>query len=254
MRKKNIYQYYKFGYNYFILKHYTQDINQEVDALVSDIQEFFENLEDLELKVTREAGRELMDIGNEVRSLPQDKGVDVELADRVEKAVKKLEVTLEAELKRTDTYMVTAKRFREDYLLTAPENIFAYSIFTKLPDISKYDFKEACRCIAFELPTGAVFHIMRGTEGVLKHYYYCVVRRNRLKKPMWSNMVDHLRKRKRNAPPKELLDNLDNIRKNFRNPTQHPDATYDIEEAQDLLGISIDVVNRMIKDVRKRQN
>ena len=64
-------------------------------------------------------------------------------------------------------------------------------------------------------------------------------------------MIEHLEKR-RDAPLKPLMDNLDNIRVNFRNPTQHPEARYDMDGAQDLLSISIDVVNRMIKDLDDR--
>jgi len=39
---------------------------------------------------------------------------------------------------------------------------------------------------------------------------------------------------------------LDNIRRSFRNPTQHPDKIYDIQEVQDLFGLCIDAINRMI--------
>ncbi len=60
-------------------------------------------------------------------------------------------------------------------------------------------------------------------------------------------MVEGLKKR-RSSPPVELLNNLDNIRTSFRNPTQHPDKVYDIQEAQDLFGLSIDVVNRMVRN------
>jgi len=45
---------------------------------------------------------------------------------------------------------------------------------------------------------------------------------------------------------KTLFDNLDNIRFNFRNPTQHPETIYDIELSQDLFSICIDVINRMV--------
>ena len=65
---------------------------------------------------------------------------------------------------------------------------------------------------------------------------------------MWGDIVSDLRKQKR-PPSKPLMDNLDNIRVNFRNPTQHPDARYDLDEAQDLLAVCIEVVNRMMKEI-----
>jgi hypothetical protein len=63
-------------------------------------------------------------------------------------------------------------------------------------------------------------------------------------------MVEHLRKR-RATLTRPLLDNLDNIRHSFRNPTQHPDKIYDIQEVQDLFGLCIDAVNRMVKILSK---
>lgn len=63
---------------------------------------------------------------------------------------------------------------------------------------------------------------------------------------MWGPMVTHLKKRKaKPIPPATLLNNLDNIRVSFRNPTQHPEKIYDIQEVQDLFGLCVDVVNRM---------
>jgi hypothetical protein len=44
-----------------------------------------------------------------------------------------------------------------------------------------------------------------------------------------------------------LLNQLDYIRAQFRNPTQHPDKIYDIQEVQDLWGLCVDVINRMVK-------
>jgi hypothetical protein len=64
---------------------------------------------------------------------------------------------------------------------------------------------------------------------------------------MWGPMVNQMRSRSK-PPPSALLDELDNMRINYRNPTQHPDAIYDIHRAQDLLGVSIAVVNQMVQE------
>jgi hypothetical protein len=47
--------------------------------------------------------------------------------------------------------------------------------------------------------------------------------------------------------PEALLAQLDYIRRQFRNPTQHPEKVYDIEETQDLWGLCTDVITRMAK-------
>jgi hypothetical protein len=117
-----------------------------------------------------------------------------------------------------------------------------------MPKIARYDFQEAGRCIAFELPTAAAFHLMRGTEDVLRALY-CVKVKQKAKRvdPLkWGPMLIHLNKLTRPLP-KELMHELDWLREHFRNPTQHPEKMYDLDEAQGLLERSIDVVNRMMK-------
>lgn len=253
MRKTSIFSYHAFGYNYFLLREgYKGERVREVsDSLLKGINEFFSRLEELDLQVTKMAAGDLSKLADELTDFPEDATVDDELAERVSEAIDKLDATLDAELQLRSAYIVTPKRFPLEHLLTSPKNLFASKVFQDLPAICQYDFSEAGRCIAFALPTATVFHLMRGTEGVLRWYYCSIVKRNRVKTLLWNAMVTHLRKR-RAAPPEALLDNLDSIRRNFRNPTQHPDARYDLDGAQDLLGVAVDAVNRMVKDVKAR--
>lgn len=153
--------------------------------------------------------------------------------------------TLMSEAAGVKAYIAREKRYTVDKLLSNVASLMAPGVFGRLPTVAQYDFGEAGRCIAFEAPTAAAFHLMRGTEDVLRWFYCGIVKRNR-RKLMWGPMVEHLKQR-RSPPPQVLLNNLDNLRVSFRNPTQHPEKIYDIEEAQDLLALSIDVVNRMIR-------
>lgn len=62
---------------------------------------------------------------------------------------------------------------------------------------------------------------------------------------MWGNMLDQLRAKTKNKPPEILLNSLDLIRNAYRNPTQHPQATYEIDSAQDLFGVCLDAIGKM---------
>ncbi|MDQ8037424.1 MAG: hypothetical protein REI12_08385, partial [Pedobacter sp.] len=104
-------------------------------------------------------------------------------------------------------------------------------------------------CILFGEATAAAFHILRATQSVLKSYYYIHRKQNRLANPMWANMIDQLRAKTKNKPPAALLSALDLIRTEYRNPTQHPHATYQIDSAQDLLGVCIDVIGKMAEEL-----
>lgn len=54
-------------------------------------------------------------------------------------------------------------------------------------------------------------------------------------------------------PNKIIIDHLENIKNSFRNPTNHADnsITYDIDWAQDLLIICVEVINKMMKEMSK---
>jgi hypothetical protein len=186
-----------------------------------------------------------------LKTSAQDAKSDSALADEIKRACDKFDATLDAELQLRKAYVITQKRFNLTDLLEKPQNLFADGAYGELPKLCQFDFAEAGQCIAFARPTAAAFHTMRGAEGTLRHFYMSIVARGRVARLMWHDMVEHLRKR-RDAPPKPLLDHLDNIRSNFRNPTQHPEARYDMDEAQDLLSVTIEAVNRMIRDLRSR--
>lgn len=59
-----------------------------------------------------------------------------------------------------------------------------------------------------------------------------------------------MKARTRNPKPnKALLDHLDNIRKNFRNPTNHPEMVYGMDEVQTLFALVVDVLDRMAREL-----
>ncbi|MEW6674158.1 MAG: hypothetical protein AB1427_20890 [Thermodesulfobacteriota bacterium] len=253
MKRTDIYSYFCFGYNYYLLRYESKGVlvHGDKDSLISRIEDFLKNVEDLNLQVTSKAAEQLRTILQEIAAKPSEAKVDVALATQVTSAIDALDKTLDAELQLRYAFIVTPKRFGLDNLLEHPVTLFAGEVFQLLPRICQFDIAQACRCIAFGLPTAAAFHLMRGTEGVLRFYYEALVKRGRVGHPMWGPIVEHLRKR-RDAPQLSLLDHLDHIRTNFRNPTQHPEARYDLDEAQDLLSLTIDAINRMVRDLRAR--
>ncbi|WP_432831428.1 hypothetical protein [Dactylosporangium sp. CA-092794] len=149
-------------------------------------------------------------------------------------------------------YVAQDKRFPVPRLLANVGSLMAPGIFDTLPPVAQYDFGEAGRCIVFETPTAAAFHTMRATEDVLKYFYCKLVRTRRVRQLMWGPMVESLSKR-RKPPPAVLLESLTHLRKGFRNPTQHPEKIYTVEEAQDLFALSIEAVNRMVSYLRSEK-
>lgn len=254
MLETAVYDYYAFGYNYNLLRNYKvgRPIHgTNLDSLESSMRQFFRKLNELDLRVTEKAADPLMDIVLEALDQPEGATVDDALAGRIREAIERMDATLDAELKLTSAYILTRKRFATPDLIKTPGNLLGTGMYELLPEISQFDFASGCRCVALEQPTAAAFHLMRAVEGVLRFYYCKVVKRGRVKKQMWHEVVQHLGRRN-DAPPRTLLDSLDNIRANFRNPTQHPEARYNLDEAQDLLALSAEVINRMVRDLGQR--
>lgn len=193
-----------------------------------------------------DALNELNKLAVELKAMPDDARLNADPASRLYKEVTGLRATLLAELRTVEAYMLTPKRHGVEKLIDEMREIVGAAVFDKLPEIAQSDLQEAGKCIAFERPTAAAFHLMRATEASLRVFYAKAVRVGRVPATMWGPIISEMRKKPAVLKKhKLLLDHMDNIRVNFRNPTQHPEATYTLAEAENLLGLCIDVLSRM---------
>lgn len=168
-------------------------------------------------------------------------------ASALSKIMSGIEDMVFAEAQTKEIYILPETRFNIEHLMNNPEKLFSKDLFYKLTPIAIHDLAEGFQCIVHSRSTACAFHMLRGTEAVLKHYYFEKIKRNREKTPMWGNMVKQLQEKKKKN--EKLLQRLDYIRINYRNPTAHPDEIYSFDTAQDLLGLCIDVINGMGKEI-----
>jgi hypothetical protein len=220
-------------------------------GVLHNLREYFRILAALNLTVTKRASAELEAFAKRMEAIPEGSALSQVQATELSKLMSKIRDTLEAELLGSEAWVVSPKRYDTQRLLNDPGSLFAPDVFESMPEICRFDFAEAAKCVAFERSTAAAFHLMRGTEGVLRSYYCHFVIRNRCNPLLWYPMLQGLQTHRIAKKNDVLHRNLDNIRLSFRNPTQHPEKTYDIHESQDLWGLSVDVVNRMIKAMKK---
>ncbi|MNE35870.1 hypothetical protein D3C81_1685800 [compost metagenome] len=90
---------------------------------------------------------------------------------------------------------------------------------------------------------------MRALDAQVKVLYFAFKKTKRLDKPMWGPMTSQLRAKRAPKPSEKLLTHLDGMRIHFRNPTQHPDAFYTMDEAQDLLNQTITAINMIATEL-----
>jgi len=252
MLKKSIFDYFYFGTSVRYLQDiragsHVHDVEQGATVL-TNINRFLQTVTALGLQVTRRAAADLEDVVRELSPLPKDAVLTAAQSKRIGDLMDVIRATLEAEIQGFHAYVVTPKRVDVVRLLEDVPFLLSAGTFEKLPDVARYDLTEAAKCIAFERPTAAAFHLLRATESVLRSYYCQQVKRNRVDL-MWGPIVQHLRTRRRSKVTDPLLNNLDDIRFHFRNPTQHPEKIYDIDQVQDLWGRCVDAINRMATEL-----
>ncbi len=221
------------------------------DGVLKNLEGLLSLLGDLNLQVTRRAAEKLTATVEMLRRTSMDAIMSKSQAQSVAVAVKALRPTLEAELGGVMVYEITPKRFESRKLVENVSCLLAPGVFERLSWIARHDLDEAGKCIAFGRATAAAFHLLRATEAVLRDFYCHHVKRKRCTL-LWGPMVTALGNRRlfqKNDEYKTLLNNLNNIRASFRNPTQHPEKVYNIEEAQDLWGLSAEAITRMARDL-----
>lgn len=160
-----------------------------------------------------------------------------------------LETLLSAELQVVDFYAVTAKKgFDTTVLAEDGVRIFPDDLPTKLPEAIP-DAQQAARCLAFDLPTAAAFHIHRVNEAVMRRYWDVVTGGKPHPESRGINAyVEAMKKDK--AGDRKVWSSLSDIRKFHRNPVLHPeDQLADIEEALALLGVVVSVITFMLKQI-----
>ena len=220
--------------------------------VIHGIRDFLSNLENLNLQVSNRASWELRRLLKGFEKQEKESLLSSQDSIILQRVMASLRNTVNAEIAGFEFFVTTPKRLDVAKLLNDPAALFAPDVFSNVTDLTRYDLTEAAKCIAFERPTAAAFHTLRATENVLREYYVKNVKRGRIKNPNWGPILHDLRSKliKRRDSPKNieiLLNQLDYIRQQFRNPTQHPDKIYDIQEVQDLWSLCVDVINRMTK-------
>ncbi|MCY1685357.1 HEPN domain-containing protein [Yersinia enterocolitica] len=249
MERVSVYDYYSFGYNY---KLYRQtSINNTVKVCISRLEEYVRFIDTLNLVVTSNiVSEEVDELIDELKEFAPSEKVSAVLVSKILRVFEKADVCLDSELQLKKLLILTPKRFESEVLLNKPQSLLAKRVWSKLTEQAKTDFEAASKCIAMSLPTASAFHLMRCVEECVRQLYFHF-KDEKLSRFMWGDITSCLSNISppNTKPNKELLDNLDLIRRNYRNPTQHPEKNYSMDEAQDLLNHSIVAINSIYYEI-----
>ena len=253
MKTKNINDYVSFGRGINYLRFVSLGVPYHPKNFVKDsFEKLIRNIDELNLEVTSKVDwfREIKEYKERLDKTSSDFKLERKDVKKIFNLMNKIERVISAELQGRIVFVITEKRIKVEKLLDEIKDLFAQNIFNELPDLPRFDFKEGGKCIAFERSTAGAFHILRGMEGIVRWFFDKFTSSSGCKDD-WANIVKNL-KSLSVPPPSEILDQLDAIRVNYRNPTAHPELTYTNDEVQDLLSECIAVVNRIVKHLKDK--
>jgi competence protein ComGF len=232
-------------------------------GFLKKLDEYFDFIKELKLFVTQ-SGVELKGLDDDHESLKQlaeKKPNEIISEVFYESIIKKLngiDNILDAELNIKTGYLMDEKRYSTEILTENINKLFAEGVFERLSALAQYDLKECGMCLAFDRYTASSYHALRATEDVLKLFAEKLLGSKPKDSDTWAKFISQIAaevksKKIKPAPSQELMTNLDNLRKYYRNKTQHPVRKYSSDETQDLIGLCTKSISEMIKDLESRK-
>ena len=206
MKTKSIIRYVSFGriinYLRFIrpgfVYHDNNGVKDNIGFLIREINE-------LNLEVTSKISwlNELIAYKEELDKKPKDYSIETEDVHKITILVDKIKEVIRAELDGRIVFVITEKRLKVEKLLDNISDIFGLDVFKALPVLPQFDFTESGKCIAFERPTAGAFHILRGTEGILR-WFYDKINSSSGCTDNWGNIINNMQQLS-TPPPKEIM-------------------------------------------------
>jgi hypothetical protein len=212
--------------------------------------------EPIPLGVSRAACRDLVNSLREAwQQIQPEKGDGAITAAQISGlnyALDRFETILSAELQAVDVYFVSPKGiYSTPDLIERAENVLPEEIRKFVPEVVLRDLKEAGRCLAFDVPTAAGFHILRAIEAVIRQYYEILV--GEKPKPKMRNWGAYIKILKTKNADEKVTASLNQIRELHRNPVLHPDETLTGDEATTLFGIAQSAILAMVSAMQKQK-
>lgn len=117
------------------------------------------------------------------------------------------------------------------------------------------EMNQAGKCLAFELPSAAGYHMMRAVEAVLRQYYDILSggkSRPKNKGGQDVPMGHYINEIGQYGVEPKVISALRELKDLDRNPLIHPDRELDMEGALALAGVVKNAISVMVKDMKNR--
>jgi hypothetical protein len=172
------------------------------------------------------------------------------MISEIREAANEFETVLKTECQSMDTYYVSKKgAYSTKDLVENAHHQIPEPSRNSLSKQAKADFDQAGKCVAFDVPTAAAFHLLRATECVIKEYYELIVPGPKRASGKMRNWGVYIRLMRDHGGDSKVLSLLDHMRDVYRNPVTHPEENYSDENVQVLFGLCISAVVLLVQAI-----
>jgi len=170
-------------------------------------------------------------------------------------ALQRFEISLQSDFRVRDTFIVSPKAAYSTTLLAERgETLISEAARALVPSMHE-DLHDAGRCLAFELPTAAAFHLFRAVEAMVCAYgefvrqkkFFPAEKNNGL-----GGYANLLKEKKLNVDSR-VITTIAQLAQLHRNPTMHPEQHLSNTEVLATFGIAVSVIETVALDWERRQ-
>jgi hypothetical protein len=266
MNKVNTYAFYELGEALSGLRQIKEGADRaefviNVWAAEQAVEKFVVESQDIALKLSRQAAEKLSGQCAVISSATQtewDKPVQKHELTSLHHALTEFEAVFSNETQGLDVFSIKQKQaYSMTTLIERGEDVLPESIQWAISEFTRNEIREGTKCIAFDLPTAAGFHLLRGLESALRDYYdYLSAYTERPKNKHGKDvpMGDYVSAIEKLGAHEKVVSVLRQIKTLHRDPHMHPEALFDMDGAIMLLGIVTSAIWAMFKDYTDDQS
>lgn len=167
----------------------------------------------------------------------------------------KFETVFSEEMREAATYVVPRRGiYSTPALVNSADDAFPRDVIGHIPQKTREEWCSAGRCLAFNLLSASGFHVVRAVEGTLEAYYqlFCGPPSNSGKPLVWGKYIEGLEKASNPfVPDNRTLEELRQMKDDYRNPLVHPRVVLNECEARMLYNNGESLIIAMAQEIAK---
>lgn len=267
MNKVNQYQFYQLGSGLRPLRDLKADSKHQDYAITcmiatAALRKFIDESSHVPLTRSRAAAQTLIGRLDEFAIQPTLDGLaslgaadkrnlyDHEAKD-IHRALDGFEAVLSNEAQDLEVFSISQTlAYSTTTMIERGENVLPEPIRAAISQFARNELKEATRCLVFDLPTAAGFHLLRAVESTLREYYDMLskgAKRPKMRNGNDAPMGGYIRELETLGADQEVIETLTQIKRLHRDPHMHPESVFQMSESVILLGVVTSAIWVMFK-------